>query len=777
MNDPKKQAIQMQFLEEAQGYLEVMESGLLGIAHDSLQPKNIDNILRAAHSLKGGAALMEYQKLSHYAHRLEDFFKILKIGKVSVNDQAESLFLGSVDCLNQLVNDYSQKPKQAVDLTKVEARIEPILSHLHQNLGDFNPEDEETLLAQNTQMDETDMSLFLFETEVEENLNRLENLSEQKDSSLSEQLSDFLVDLSGLAQMIDLSAVAQLCDSIESTLQQQPDSSELIIQSALKQLRRSQALVLSKQTQLLPTKLILTPSTKSNIAVPTFDSLLSEESIDIPDISISMSPEVELSTITTEIDDFTNLNQQIIDETTPLLETDQIFDNETEVVTSQQPIKVVNQERKIRVSAKNIEELEVLFSELNIEKNGLDLQLKNMRNSMIILSDKLNSLEKNNFQLRTLYDQVSRPSLQYSTNNISSNKYLTNNLSVDDSSFDSLEMDKYNNLHIFAGEMMENIVQIQELKNDLNIYLTDTEKIQRNLKRTSTKMYKSITEVTMRPFSDLLQKFPRALRQMEIEYGKKINFKIKGGNILVEKKVIDQLNDPLLHLFRNAFDHGIEIPTVRKMQGKPIEGTIEIGANYLGNQTVITITDDGKGIDLNKIINKVKNMGLDDNDLEHFTEKELLDLIFEPGFSTSNQVTDLSGRGVGMDVVKTNVEELDGQVKVETKLGIGTTFTLTVPSTLSIIKVLLVEVNQMLLAVPSSLVSEVELLETESIITQDGKDFIDWENEQIRLLKLEQYFQFNYLTPRLETDAVALINQPTMLMIEKGDDLIALKVD
>ena len=779
MNDPQKEEIQAQFLEEALDYLEILESELLGLSRDSMNSENIDQMLRAAHSLKGGAALMEYSKLSDYAHRLEDFFKILKIGKVALNDEVGNIFLTAVDCLGELVNNYRQK--QAIDSGDIEAQIESILTQLHQYLGDFNVEDEQILLAQNAQMNENDMSIFLFGTEVEEGLTRLENLRQQEDSSFDVDFSNFLIELSGLAQMLDLYPVAQLCESIELSLQEQPQSKDIIIESALQQLRRSQALVLAKQTQLLPSQLILNQENQEvslDFAVNKIDnslelstSILAEDLVEIESL-INQEEQPE------EIVDFISLEKQNIDsELIEFAENIQLstHKNAEEKETNRQEEKEI---KNIRIPINKIKELETLFNELSLEKNGLNLQLKQIRYLLDNLRYKLNDLEKNNFQLRTFYDEVSTPSLALFTNKISEHYYNNApNIPSDNQSFDLLEMDKYNDLHLLAGEMMENIVQIQELRNDLDIHLTDAEKIQRDFQRTSKLMQKNLTEVTMRPLSDLLQKFPRALRQMEIEYGKQVNFQIKGGSTLLEKTVLEKLNDPLLHLFRNAFDHGIEMPEIRTSQGKSPQGMIEISAAYRGNKTVITIRDDGKGIDLKKIITKVKDMGLDDNDLEKISEKELLDLIFEPGFSTSAQVTDLSGRGVGLDVVKSNIEKIGGEITVNTQLGMGTTFILSVPFTLSVLRILLVEVNNMLLAFPSNSVSEVELLGSEYVTDEGSLGSVNWQDEQIKLINLGDYLQFNYTPPNSDIEGIPLINQPTMLMIEKNDNLIGLKVD
>lgn len=787
MNEPQKEQIKFQFLEEAQDYLQVLESGLSGISLGNVEREKIDEMLRSAHSLKGGAALMEYSQLSDYAHRIEDFFKILKIGKVVPDDKIENLFLTIVDYLVELVKNYRQK--QADKYAQLEAKIEPIITELYERLGDFNAEDEQILLAQNTEMDENEMSSFLFETEVEDSLTRLEEELVNNNNNFEDHFSNFLIELSGLAQMIDLSSLTEFCESIESTLQAQPESKEKIFSSALEQLRRIQALVLAKQAQLLPSQFSLEAEKSTDYFVTeadNFSAIANLPNLEEVDDLFDVDTESEILDFLEENFDDTPTQKE-----TPPPSLTEIFGGKSissqtkEVVAQEQENNQEEEEKEtnIKVSANKLRELEILFNELNIDRNALDSELKNVRILLETLRAKLNDLEKHNFQLRKLYDKVSIPSLSFANQQILAINHIAH-FTSDSSSFDLLEMDKYSDWHILSREMMENIVQIKEIRNDLNVHLTDAEIVQRNLKRTSKLMQKNLTEVSMRPFADLLQKFPRALRQMERDYGKQVKFKVKGGHILIEKNILSRLNDPLLHLFRNAFDHGIETPEIRTKNGKSPQGTIEISAAYRGNRTVITIQDDGKGIDLNKIIAKVKEMGLDDHDIAKISEKELLDLIFEPGFSTSAQVTDLSGRGVGMDVVKKNLDEIGGNITVETKLGVGTTFSLSVPFTLSLVRVLLVEVNNMLLAVPSNLVEEVELLDNTFALLNsqytyskgDAKDN-DNEGEEVRLIDLSDYLHFNYLPPVLEMDANPLINQPTVLIIRKDNDFLALKVD
>jgi chemosensory pili system protein ChpA (sensor histidine kinase/response regulator) len=196
-------------------------------------------------------------------------------------------------------------------------------------------------------------------------------------------------------------------------------------------------------------------------------------------------------------------------------------------------------------------------------------------------------------------------------------------------------------------------------------------------------------------------------------------------------------------MLRNAFDHGIEDPATRQACGKPEQGLIEIKATHQGNRTIITLKDDGRGIALDKIRARAIAMGLEPTLIAQATNEELLSLIFEPGFTTSDQVTALSGRGVGMDVVRSNLKQVRGEVKVDTVAGKGTTYTLSVPFTLSVARVLLIESNRMLLAFPTDVVSEIFLLDNEQVFPLATSEVLNWQGTMLPLVRLSRHLEFN----------------------------------
>ena len=801
MSEDKQLQIRLQFLEEAQEYLDNIESGLLGLGSGKFNYQHMDGVLRAAHSIKGGAAMMGFEELSHLAHRLEDFFKVLKIGKTeAVDDSVESLFLESVKCLRQVAG-YN---RQQIDIDRqwLDSSVRPVFDQLYQLLGKPNPEDEDALLS--ADMGE-DMSTLIFETEVEESLQELElHLNNFDPIALKEYLLTTAIELSGLGEILELPAFSSLCQSVIEHLETTPDKLEEIAKSALHEWRRSQALVLIDQTSVLSTSLELidTASTEldSNAILPIDTSEEFEQFKEVEEIADSEIVTSFFQENDVEAEDASRILEVLEDFTTDVIEESKLPESiisvpepsiiltkktQNAIVAEQETVSSNSvKDNTIRVSVQQLEELGDYFGEISIERNGLNLRLSSLRNLVHLLSQRIKKLEQSNFQLRIAYDKVATESVRVkSPVSVSSQvTHQTFNSPLHNSEqeyFDSLEMDSYSDIHLLSQEVMETVVQIQEVSKDIEINLEETEKNAKGLNRTTKQMQTAITKVRMRPLTDLVSRFPFALRKMEMQYGKKVNLKVRGGGTLIDRSILEALNDPLLHLFRNSFDHGIEDKETRLQAGKSEQGLITISASYRGNQTIITLGDDGGGINLDKIKTRAIAIGISEAELAVAQKDDLLELIFEPGFSTAEQVTDLSGRGVGMDVVRTNIEQVKGKIQVDTEIGVGTTFTISVPFTLSVIRVLLVESADMLLAFPTSIIEEMLVLQPDLILESAGAEILNWEGFMVRLVRLNQWLHFpsDKNISNLDSEAVPLIDQPTALIIARGNDLVGIQVD
>jgi two-component system chemotaxis sensor kinase CheA len=252
-------------------------------------------------------------------------------------------------------------------------------------------------------------------------------------------------------------------------------------------------------------------------------------------------------------------------------------------------------------------------------------------------------------------------------------------------------------------------------------------------------LQKSVMKIRMVPVEHLFRRFPRVVRDVAKSCGKEVNLVVTGQDTDLDKSILDMLAEPLAHLVRNAVDHGIESPAERINDGKPAQGTVTLDAYHQGNEIVIEVTDDGRGINREKLIAKAMERGLiKQGDAAVMSEADINDLIFHPGLSTAQEVTSISGRGVGMDVVKTVLEKLKGTVSIRTTAGKGTTFFLKVPLTLAIIKALLFRVGDRLYAVPLASVVEITRTTQSALHRVDQHEVMQLRNEVLMLLHLHR---------------------------------------
>jgi len=260
-----------------------------------------------------------------------------------------------------------------------------------------------------------------------------------------------------------------------------------------------------------------------------------------------------------------------------------------------------------------------------------------------------------------------------------------------------------------------------------------------NLGRITGELQEGVMRIRMVPISQIFSRFPRLVRDLSKNLNKKINLVIEGEDTELDKSVIEDLLDPIMHSVRNSVDHGIESAEVRKAAGKPEEGTVILKASNEGNQIVIEIADDGKGIDVEAVKAKAVERNLI-NPNKILTDAEAFNLIFEPGFSTAKQITSISGRGVGLDVVRRSIDKLNGKVMVSSEKGKGTKFTIKLPLTLAIIQGLLVRVGEEIYSIPITSVIESLRIKPEDIRLIDNNEVFNVRSDVISLLRLGRLF-------------------------------------
>lgn len=274
----------------------------------------------------------------------------------------------------------------------------------------------------------------------------------------------------------------------------------------------------------------------------------------------------------------------------------------------------------------------------------------------------------------------------------------------------------------------------------------------------TTELQSAIMKTRMVPISKIFQKAPRIVRDLSKEFGKDIELVLRGEETELDRGIIEELNDPLVHMIRNSCDHGIEHPGEREKTGKVNKGTLILDAQHEGNHIVVSIIDDGKGIDPEMLKRKALEKGLITNEqFQTMTDRDAFSLIFMPGFSTAEKVTSVSGRGVGMDVVRTNIQKLKGIIEVDSKIGAGTTFTIKLPLTLAIIQGLLVRVHSEIYALPLSAVVEVVNTDLNQIYSVNQNEVIRIRNQVFPLIRMDKVLKTPTSEDTLENRYVVVV--------------------
>lgn len=290
------------------------------------------------------------------------------------------------------------------------------------------------------------------------------------------------------------------------------------------------------------------------------------------------------------------------------------------------------------------------------------------------------------------------------------------------------------------------------------------------LERVTTNLHESVMKVRMMPIESVFAKYPRMIRDLNKKLGKKMELYMSGEETELDRTVIDEIGDPIMHLLRNSADHGLESAEVRAKRGKPEVGSIWLDAYQEGNNVVIEVRDDGNGIDVEKVKQKAVEKGnLTQEQADALTEKEAVDLLFKPSFSTSDKVTDVSGRGVGLDVVKSKIEALGGDVEVKTVYGEGSTFSIRLPLTLAIIQALMVKVGDEKYAIALGSIETIEDVPVSEIKYVHAKEVINLRGNVIPLIRLRELLDVPG-EPE-ETDNIVIV------IVRKGDKLAGLVVD
>ncbi len=698
------------FIAETQDFIQSLEANLL-----AMEAKNTGNerlqlvkeMFRAAHSIKGAALMFGFEDLSKAAHSLEDCFAILR-DKADLSQHSQetvSALLQGVDRLKKIAQQVATGQKgdarsDAEAIARVKAQLE----------AHYGKETPTPVAASNPAINPETVKV-IFEVELVPVLARLETeISQVTPETLAETastLNEIYYQLSGVAGMLQLPNFAKIADRLRGVI----DDKELTLEKLQSQAWAIAIALQNAREAVLQGKPISLeePATVAETVefTPTADTPHSP-SLPLP----PSAPPVSSST------------------------------------ASVRPT--------IRVDLERLTELVNLVGELVINRTNMELQETQLRAEVKRIRRKILDLNQFGSQLREEYDRLAgeswkggekhkpettRAKEEETEISATPNRSLLN-------SFDSLEMDRYTEFHATAAEVIETTQAIAQSAGKIDDLASKFERSTDRLRRLTDQLRSRVMQLRVVPFSRAVDHLPRAVRDLSQTRDKEVNLLLLGRDTKIDESLLEALRDPLVHLVRNAFDHGIEPPEVRKALGKPKSGQIEIEARHQGGQTIVTVSDDGKGIDPEAIRRQiVEKEYVSAEQARELSTAELYDFLFWPGFTTTKEVGDLSGRGVGLDVVRTNLRQVRGTVKVDSRPGKGTSFIIKLPLMLSISDALLARADRNTVAVPLDAVEEILHLEGQQIHKAGSQPMLRWRGEFIRLVRLQELLHYSIPHP------------------------------
>ncbi len=445
-------------------------------------------------------------------------------------------------------------------------------------------------------------------------------------------------------------------------------------------------------------------------------------------------------------------------------------------------------EQTMRVPVKHLDNLSNLVGELVVNRNSLEQDQERMRQSLDNLLYQVQQLSDVGQRMQDLYERSllessllasrsQRPSSIFGALRRDTAITPSNSSEVE---YDPLEMDRFTGFHSLSQEMIELIVRVRESASDIGFIVDETDQVTRMFRQVTTQLQEGLTRSRMVPFAQTADRLPRAVRDIAMKCGKQAELVIEGRETLIDKMILEHLYDPMTHLVNNAITHGIETPEVRRAAGKSPIGQITVRAFHQGNQTVISVSDDGAGVDIERVKVKAIEKGLITSaESRSMTRLDIYDLLFHPGFTTKDQADDFSGRGVGMDVVRTSLSEIRGVINTDSATNKGTTFTVRLPLTLSISKALCCVSDRARVAFPMDGVEDMLDIPKERIQTDaEGNPAIAWRDSVLALRPLTELLGYNRHLSRgnvyggnQEDDMVSVV------VLRSAGNYLALQVD
>jgi chemosensory pili system protein ChpA (sensor histidine kinase/response regulator) len=443
-------------------------------------------------------------------------------------------------------------------------------------------------------------------------------------------------------------------------------------------------------------------------------------------------------------------------------------------------------ETVMRVDVKYLDSLNNLVGELVVNRNLLQQEQDRLQSSIGSLLSYVQQLSEVSQKMRDQYDRsILESSLKMGRSRTKSPFELeeqepeASTSSEIEEKFEGDELDRYTDFHVLSQEIIELIVRIRESASDIQFVVGETEQVTRQLGTITTQVQDDLKQSRMVSFSNVADRLPRGVLERCLSTGKQADLEVQGKETLIDKTILDVLSSPLNHLVNNSVDHGLEEPAVRIANGKPAKGKILVRAYHQGNQTVISVSDDGAGINVSRVKQKAVSKGLKTQaEVDRMTDNEAYDLLFHPGFSTRDKADDFAGRGVGLDVVKTALDDIRGSIVVESNVGKGTSFTIRLPLTLSISKAMFCISDRGRIAFPVDGFKEVVEVPMERLKTDEsGQRLLHWKDVTLPVVPLGNLLHYNRHISRSNIYGKQENDEACILVLENSGNFLAVQVD
>lgn len=695
-SDEMAEYVQM-FVDETSEQLDDLVEVLLVLETKPDSPTHLNESFRLIHSIKGAAAMMGLDSITLLTHHLENHFEHLRSGIKTLDRSMMNLILKCVDFL-----------RNAVDMLR-EGRPLASAPELIEQLSQF----AEIPLARSVATADEMAGPFVEPNQPSsDGQQAIDAIAALRGANVQKRIIVYLDRTIELPELKAELIIARLSD-LAVIGRTSPDIDEL---GSLSELRTLQVwLETTKQDVDLRAAVDIV-----GVDLIEIDDVCDEPIVEPLNVHAPHSAAVELSSIATE-----PLENTIVQEPLACLE---------EVSSSEPPQRsspsTSNQEMVTQApdtSSKVVETLRVDIQRLDRLMNLAGELVVNRARFVQLASQMTDTFKKSGLisQLRDLCELLRAP---------------TTSIALTQEERIRAVDDRYSEIRSTVAALEE---QLHTLERGRRSFIQLNEAIDQ-FSRVSDGLQRGVLDTRMVPVGPLFNRFKRTVRDISSELGKKVNFIIRGESTELDKRMIDELGDPLVHLVRNAIDHGLESESVRRSRAKPEEGTLTLEAAHSGNNVLITISDDGGGINTEKVKRRAIERGLvSTTEADMMSDYEIAQFVWAPGFSTAEVVSDISGRGVGMDIVKTRISELNGTIEVDSTLGKGTRFVIRLPLTLAIIRSLLFQLQQGTFAAPIENVREIVSVRDRDIISVHGRDSIEVRGEFIPLVRIEDVFDWH----------------------------------